>query len=101
MYLMLQAENPDDYVVATGEYHSVEEFVSLAFKHAGIENWKDYIVIDPRFKRPAEVPHLRGRADKAREKLGWKPKVNFEELVKMMIDADLKRYEEKKDQHKG
>lgn len=101
MYLMLQAENPDDYVVATGEYHSVEEFVSLAFKHAGIENWKDYVVIDPRFKRPAEVPHLRGRADKAREKLGWKPKVNFEELVKMMIDADLKRYEEKKDQHKG
>lgn len=101
MYLMLQADTPDDYVVATGEHHSVEEFVSYAFKHAGIENWKDYVVIDPRFKRPAEVPHLRGRADKAHKKLGWKPKVSFEELVKMMVEADLKRYEAKKDQSKG
>ncbi|MCX7996522.1 MAG: GDP-mannose 4,6-dehydratase [Patescibacteria group bacterium] len=95
MYLMLQADTPDDYVVATGEHHSVEELVTLAFKHAGITDWKKYVAIDPRFVRPAEVPHLRGRATKAREKLGWRPKVSFEELVKMMVDADLKRYEEK------
>lgn len=101
MHLMLQVDEPNDYVVATGQCHSVEEFVSTAFKHAGIDNWKDYVVIDPRFKRPAEVPHLRGRADKAKKLLGWTPKVDFEELVKMMMEADLKRYQEKKDQHKG
>lgn len=101
MHLMLQVDEPNDYVVATGQCHSVEEFVSTAFKHAGIDNWKDYVVIDPRFKRPAEVPHLRGRADKAKKLLGWSPKVDFEGLVKMMMEADLKRYSEKKDQHKG
>jgi GDPmannose 4,6-dehydratase len=101
MHLMLQVDEPNDYVVATGQCHSVEEFVSTAFKHAGIDNWKDYVVIDPRFKRPAEVPHLRGRADKAKKLLGWTPKVDFEGLVKMMMEADLKRYQEKKDQHKG
>lgn len=101
MYLMLQAENPDDYVVATGQCHSVEEFVVAAFKHAGIDNWKDYVVIDPQFKRPAEVPHLRGRADKAKKLLKWTPKVDFDGLVKMMMEADLKRYEEKSDKRKG
>jgi GDPmannose 4,6-dehydratase len=101
MHLMLQVDEPNDYVVATGQCHSVEEFVSTAFKHAGIDNWKDYVVIDPRFKRPAEVPHLRGRADKAKKLLGWTPKVDFEGLVKMMMEADLKRYQGKKDQHKG
>ncbi len=91
MYLMLQQETPDDYVVGTGEFHSVRDVVDLAFKEVGISDWKKYVVIDPRFKRPAEVPHLRARTEKARTKLGWKPKVTFEELIKMMIEADLKR----------
>lgn len=101
MYLMLQAESPDDYVVATGEAHTVQELVELAFSHAGISNWKDYVVIDDKHMRPAEVPHLRGRSDKARKILKWEPKVDFDGLVKMMVDADLKRYEQKKDQHQG
>ena len=92
MHLMLQQEKPDDYVVATGQTHSVREFVELAFAVAGISDWKKYVVIDPRFKRPAEVPHLCGRADKAHKILGWKPKVNFHELVKMMVEADLSRH---------
>lgn len=95
MYLMLQKETPDDYVIGTGEFHSVREFVELAFKQVGITDWDKYVVIDPRFKRPAEVPHLRARATKAKEKLGWTPKVKFEELVKMMVDADLKRQEQR------
>jgi len=92
MYLMLQQKNPDDYVVGTGESHSVREFVEAAFKSVGINNWKKYVVIDPQFKRPAEVPNLKARADKVRKNLGWKPKVSFEELVEMMVKADLKRY---------
>jgi len=91
MYLMMQAEKPDDYVVGTGEYHTVKEFVQLAFKEVGITDWEKYVVIDARFKRPAEVPHLRARTEKTTQQLGWKPKVSFEELVKMMVDADLKR----------
>lgn len=92
MYLMLQQKEPGDYVVGTGENHSVREFVELAFKYAGIKNWEKYVVIDPQFKRPAEVPNLKARPDKAKKVLGWSPKVSFEELVKMMIEADLKRY---------
>ncbi len=92
MYLMLQQETPDDYVVGTGENHSVKEFVELAFKSAGIQDWEKYVKIDPRFKRPAEVPDLKAKADKAYDKLGWKPKVSFHELVKMMVEADLKRH---------
>lgn len=91
MYLMLQQQEPDDYVVGTGETHSVGEFVELAFKHAGITNWRQYVKIDARFKRPAEVMHLKAKPDKAFEKLGWKPKVSFPQLVAMMVDADLKR----------
>ncbi len=91
MYLMLQQENPDDYVVGTGESHSVKEFVKEAFKVAGIKDWQKYVVIDPQFKRPAEVPVLKAKADKARKVLGWQPKISFKELVKMMIEADLKR----------
>jgi len=92
MYLMLQADEPDDYVVGTGENYSIKEFVELAFQYAGITDWQKYVSIDPRFKRPAEVPNLRAKADKAMNKLGWKPKVTFQELVKMMVEADLKRY---------
>lgn len=91
MYLMLQQEQPDDYVVGTGEFHSVKDFVELAFKEIGVSDWKKYVIVDPRFKRPAEVPHLRARIDKVKNKLGWKPKVRFEELVKMMVKVDLKR----------
>lgn len=91
MYFMLQHDKPDDFVVGTGENHSVKEFVELAFKYTGIPNWKKYVVSDPRFKRPAEVYELKARPDKARKVLGWKPKVSFKELVKMMVEADLKR----------
>jgi len=95
MYLMLQTDEPDDYVVATGETHSVQEFVEAAFGAVGISDWKQYVKIDPRYKRPAEVPHLRGRVGKVQKKLGWKPKVAFAELVKMMVEADIKRYKSK------
>ncbi len=95
MWLMLQQEEPDDFVLATGETHSVQEFVERAFEAAGIDNWKDYVKIDPRFKRPAEVVHLHGNPEKAHKKLGWKPKVSFPELVKMMVEADIARYQAK------
>ena len=90
MWLMLQQEAPDDYVVATGESHSVNELVQLAFEYAGLD-WEKYVVIDPTFKRPAEVDVLLGDASKARERLGWEPKVHFPELVRMMAQADLDR----------
>lgn len=93
MYLMLQQANPDDFVVGLGENHSVREFVESAFKHAGMPDWESYVVIDPRFKRPADVPDLKAKADKAKKILNWHTKVSFEELVKMMVEADLKRYE--------
>ena len=88
MWLMLQHDEPDDYVVATGENHSVREFVEIAFGHAGLD-WQKYVKLDPRYLRPAEVDHLRGDAGKARRVLGWEPTVSFAELVRMMVDADL------------
>jgi GDPmannose 4,6-dehydratase len=87
---MLQQDEPDDYVVATGETHTVREFAELAFKHVGL-NWKDYVKIDKNLFRPAEVHELRGDFAKARKKLKWQPKVDFKSLVKMMVDEDLKR----------
>lgn len=95
MHLMLQQEKPDNYIISTGQTNSVKDFVELAFNYAGVEDWEKYVTLDPQFKRPAELFVLQGKSDKAREKLGWKPEVPFEELVKMMVDADLKRYEEK------
>jgi len=92
MHMMLQSEKPDDYVIGTGENHSVKEFVKLAFKYAGINDWEKHVVIDVRFKRPAEVPNLKARATNAQKQLGWKAKTSFEDLVKMMVEADLKRY---------
>lgn len=92
MWMMLQQSEPDDYVVAMGETHSVQEFVELAFGHAGLD-WKKHVVIDPKFMRPAEVDLLVGDPSKAKEKLGWTPKVSFEELVKMMVDEDIKGLE--------
>ena len=95
MYLMLQSKKPDDYVIGTGENHSVKEFVQLAFKYAGILDWEKYVTIDARFKRPAEVPNLRARSTKAQKQLGWEAKTSFKDLVKMMVEADLKRYQSK------
>lgn len=91
MYLMLQQDAPDDYVVGTGQNHSVKDFVEESFKHIGIKDWKKYVKRDPRYMRPAEVHNLKSRPDKVMKKLGWKPKVKFEELVAMMVEADLKR----------
>ncbi len=90
MWMMLQQPEPEDFVVATGESHSVREFCEIAFGHVGL-NWRDYVVVDPKFIRPAEVDHLIGNAAKARQKLGWRPTVDFPGLVRMMVDADLAR----------
>ncbi len=91
MWLMLQQDEPDDYVIATGDSHSVQELVELAFGCVGLDR-DEYVVIDPALKRPAEVDFLLGDAAKARHKLGWMPRVRFPELVKMMVEADLARY---------
>lgn len=88
MWLMLQRDEPDDYVIATGQSHSVKEFAELAFAEVGLD-WQDYVVVDKQFLRPAEVYHLCGDTSKARKVLGWKPEVNFEQLVSMMVKADL------------
>jgi GDPmannose 4,6-dehydratase len=89
MWLMLQQPAPDDYVIATGETHTVAECVEVAFRHVGIENWQDHVVVDPALLRPAEVDLLIGNPAKAREQLGWRPEVSFEGLVKLMVEADL------------
>jgi len=88
MWLMLQRDEPDDYVIATGESHTVGEFVELAFAHAGLD-WKRYVEIDPRYFRPAEVDSLRGDPSKAHEKLGWQARTSFGDLVALMVDGDL------------
>jgi len=88
MWLMLQQPRPDDYVVATGETHSVREFLEEAFAHVGLK-WQDYVKVDPKYFRPAEVDVLLGDPTKARSVLGWKPKVSFKELVRLMVEADL------------
>jgi GDPmannose 4,6-dehydratase len=90
MWLMLQADEPTDYVVATGREYAVQEFVDLAFAHAGLDP-ADHVKTDPRFLRPAEVDHLVGDAAKAKAELGWEPEVSFQELVEMMVDADIER----------
>jgi GDPmannose 4,6-dehydratase len=89
MWLMLQQSEPDDYVVATNETHSVKEFAKKAFEYVDL-NWKDYVVVDEMFYRPAEVHQLRGNYDKSRQKLKWGPTVNLEGLIKMMMEADLR-----------
>ncbi len=90
MWQMLQQDEPDDFVVATGKTHSVRDLVEVAFSHAGL-NWKDHVETDPSLIRPAEVDLLIGDSSKAKNKLGWEPEVGFEELIKMMVDADLER----------
>ena len=89
-WMMLQADEPDDYVLATGETHSVEDFLEEAFAYAGLD-WHDYVKIDPRYFRPSEVDILIGDYSKAKEQLGWEPAVRFQELVRMMVDADRVR----------
>jgi GDPmannose 4,6-dehydratase len=89
MWLMLQQPHGDDFVIATGETHSIRDLLDLAFAHVGIDDWTPYVREDPRLRRPAEVDELVGDASKAREVLGWKPRVSFPELVAMMVDADL------------
>src|SRR5206468_2615353 len=89
MWLMLQQDKPDDYVIATNETHSVREFLEIAFGHAGL-NWKQHVEIDPRYYRPAEVDLLMGDYSKARRVLGWEPKTRFADLVKLMVEADIK-----------
>jgi len=91
MWLMLRQEAPDDYVIATGETHSVQELVETAFAMVGLD-WRQHVVEDPELKRPAEVDLLQGDYSKAKRALGWQPKVGFRELIDMMVDADLKRY---------
>lgn len=88
MWLMLQQDKPEDYVVATGETHSIRELVELAFSYVGLD-WKDYVFVDEILYRPAEIYELRGDFSKAKEKLGWKPTVSFKELIQMMMDSDL------------
>jgi GDPmannose 4,6-dehydratase len=88
MWLMLQQDVPDDFVIATGEAHSVREFLEEAFSYVGLE-WQEYIEIDPRYSRPAEVDKLVGDASKATKILGWEPQTRFRDLVRLMVDADL------------
>ena len=91
MWLMLQQNEPDDYVISTGENHSVRDFLDAAFREIGIPDWKPYVTEDPAMIRPAELHELCGKSDKAKQKLGWIPKVTFRELVKMMVEADIRR----------
>jgi GDPmannose 4,6-dehydratase len=93
MWLMLQQDTPEDYVISTGVSHSVRDLLKVAFDVVGL-NWEDYVVVDPELVRPAEVDFLLGDSTKAREKLGWKPRVSFEQLIQMMVEQDLKYWKE-------
>ena len=95
MWLMLQQDEPDDYIVASGSTHSIKDFLTLAFKEIGIDDWKKYVKQDKRFMRPAEVDVLLGDSSKAQENLGWKPKTSFESLVKIMVRKDIERLKDK------
>ena len=96
MWLMLQQKNSSDYVISTGETYSIREFLNIAFNHVGIKNWEPYIKQDPRFMRPAEVDILKGDYTKAKDELGWEPKTNFPELVKIMVLNDINILKNKK-----
>jgi GDPmannose 4,6-dehydratase len=88
MWMMLQQDSPDDYVICTGKTHTIRKFLDVAFSHVGIKDWSEYVVQDPEFYRPAEVDYLRGDNQKAKSVLGWEPKHSFEDLVKMMVESD-------------
>jgi GDPmannose 4,6-dehydratase len=89
MWLMLQQDQPDDFVIATGETHSVREFLEESFGYVGLD-WKKYVELDPRYLRPSEVDLLIGDASKAKKKLNWEPRVKFKDLVRLMVDADIR-----------
>lgn len=91
MWNILQQDKSDDFVVATGATHSVREFLELAFSYAGLGDWQPYVEIDPQYFRPTEVDLLQGNPDKAKKQFGWQPKISFEELVKIMVDADFRK----------
>ncbi len=88
MWLMLQQDVPDDYVIASGETHSVKELLDVAFSHVDL-NWNDYVIVDKNFYRPAEIYELRGESSKARKKLGWKPTISFRDIIRIMVDEDI------------
>lgn len=90
VYLMMQQDQPEDYVIATGETHTIREFLDIAFGCIGVRDWAPYVYINQKFIRPAEVPYLRGNYSKIKNKLGWKPETSFEELVELMVKSDLK-----------
>ena len=92
MWLMVQQADPDDYVIATGVQHSIRDVVNIAFNEVGISDWEQYIKSDPRFKRPAELNSLRGDMSRAKQKLNWEPATSFEDMIKMMVREDVKRY---------
>ena len=98
MHLMLQHETPDDYIVSTGETHTVREFCQIAFSKAGIKNWEDYVISDPNLRRLAEVDLLVGDSTKAKVQLGWEPKVSFDQLIDMMVEYDLREESRNKDE---
>ena len=91
MHLMLQQPDAQDYVIATGEQHSIRELLEIAFHHVNINDWEHLVKSDPRFKRPAELHSLCGNSSRAREMLGWQPRTKFADMVRAMVDADLKR----------
>jgi GDPmannose 4,6-dehydratase len=90
MWLMLQQDEPDDYVIATGKDYTIREFLNYAFQHVGITDWSDYVKQDDRFMRPAEVAVLCGDSTKAKDKLGWKPKTSFKDMISKMVDNDIR-----------
>ena len=89
MWMMLQQDEPDDYVIATGIEHTIGEFLDVAFKRVGIDDWSNYVVQDERYMRPAEVAVLCGDSSKARDVLGWKPETSFEQMIHNMVDHDI------------
>jgi GDPmannose 4,6-dehydratase len=91
MWLILQQPDANDYVIATGEQHSIRELLDVAFKHVGLPHWTQYVTTDPRFKRPAELHSLCGDSNRARQLLGWQPRTSFEQMIQDMVDADLER----------
>jgi len=93
MYLMLQQDKPDNYMLSTGQTHSIKNFLEEAFNHVGISDWEKYVKIDPKYKRPSDLHTLKSDSSNSQKRLNWQPKVSFSELVKMMVEADLKRLE--------
>jgi GDPmannose 4,6-dehydratase len=89
MWVMLQSNTPEDYVISTGQLHSLKDFLNISFREVGIEDWEPYVKQDPRFMRPAEVDVLRGDSTKAKEELGWKPTTSFDDIVKKMVTRDV------------